>query len=210
MFADCKDIVDYMIQLSQILRESQDKVSSAVEAKLRQQGISLEAPSSPEFTESDTKSLKVKALDRIEDLLGAVLERLESAAEEQRPAASYPTAPQSYHGRQAASYNQETLTSSASATPRGARSPTSTVPESELLAMRHRSTLQAQNTVAAQSWSQDSSPRSQRRVDEERERAREKLEQPSELFSTHPPQEHSHWSPDVRKTTHCSYSSERN
>lgn len=180
-----------MIQLSQILKESQDKVSSAVEAKLRQQGIALEAPSSPEFTESDTKSLKAKALDRIEDLLGAVLERLEHTAEEHRPVAR-----KDY--LQAESFSQEGLSSSPSATPHGFRSPTSTVPESELLAMRHRSTLREQDAAGAQQWSQDSSPRSPRRVDEERERAREKLEQPSELFASQPAQEHSHWSADVR------------
>lgn len=180
--------VDYMIKLSQILKESQDKVSAAVEAKLRNQGVHLEGPASPSISETDSSALKTVALTRIEHLLGTVLSRLENQHSSES-ARSQPT-PQHREGP-----------NSAIEDPPMPRSSTSTIPESELLALRNQPSLQPHSSNdPMRHFSAQSSPRSDRFILDEREKARQKLERHSgsQVQDTQPVTgEKSHWSNDV-------------
>lgn len=186
-----------MIKLSQILRESQDKVSTAVEAKLRKQGVHLDGRSSPSISDSNSSALKAAALDRIEDLLGAVLTRLEQGQ---------PVAQDFFSSNTAAAGAQAPREGPATEMHRP-RSSASTMPESELMAYRNQPSLQPRAAAGAQTRnvSAQSSPRSERFILDERERAREKLERYGSTNAAEGQKkvngEKSHWSNDVGSFT---------
>ena len=86
-----------MLNLTNILLESQNRVSSAVEKSLRQVGVVVEPPAESADTSprgiarapSDPNILKAAALNRIEDLLTALVNKLNAS-----PASSPHSSPQ--------------------------------------------------------------------------------------------------------------------
>lgn len=185
-----------MIKLSQILKESQDKVSSAVEQQLRKEGVTVEAQSSPSELGSEGSALQQAGLGRIEDLLGAILSRLETGEQ---------AMPEMLHEPRLPPHQEQPEQDSPAENVQFSSKSVSTVSEGELLALRDKPSYQPKSRdISAQS-----SPRSEGYIVKERKKTMEKLQSvrsPSDLHSQNPrANENSHWSADVSTLRHpCS------
>lgn len=181
------DAVDYMLSLCNTLKESQDQVASAVEATLRKQGVSI-GSSSPvggklSRTPTSPTALKTAAMDRIETMLAAVLDRLQGSS----PADS----PNKGKSRNCTPKAARRLSNSSSTDSLGsARTVQAADRQGQTKSFQDQA---AQVELSSSTSNTDSSgPLSDHAIAFERERTRQKLEQANKK------PEFSHWSADAR------------
>jgi hypothetical protein len=182
-----------MLTLCNILKESQDKVSSAVENSLRKQGIVVDQASmtSSKLSRAPTSqvALKAAALDRIEGLLTTVLDRLAGQASPaespEGPSKSRNVTPRPPPIRKASKATVEVVPEPES----GRSTPTvrAVDVQTQTRPVMQDTSIQADLLPPGQPGSDTSSPPSEGRIAAEREWTRQKLES----------KQVSHWSADV-------------
>jgi hypothetical protein len=185
-----------MLTLCNILKESQDKVSTAVEHSLRKQGINLDdaAVAATKLARQPTNqaALKAAALGRIEGLLTTVLDRLGGQATSpsdspQGPSKSRNVTPQQPRSRKPSKTIVEDVPEPSS----GESTPTLKAVDSETQTkpLMRDTSIQANISPPRLRQSVGSPPLSDEQIAAERERTMQKLESKQD----------SHWSADVSR-----------